>query len=105
MILRPDGRLPVDVHECVAGGMPLSPRLEGKLTAKIESTPFESLAGEGLIETSTPWFCPRCGKRMLTHDPRSLERVCVNCSLILEQRLIYELVEIHPHKNSAGGWS
>ena len=104
MVVRPDGRLLVDVHECVAGSMPLSPRLEGKLTAKIEGTPYEPITREGLIEMGKPWFCPRCGRRMFTQDPRSLEKLCVGCGVTLEKGIVYELVEMHPHKNGAGGW-
>lgn len=103
MVVRPHGYVPDDIHECVTGNMSLSPRLDKKLMAKIEEMPFEPVEDESLVETSKPWYCPRCGKRMLTHDPRSLEKVCVYCGLTLEKGIIYELVEIHPHKNSEGG--
>ena len=105
MIVRPDGYRPVDIHECAAGDMPLAPGLDKKLTAKIADTPVEPLAGKVVKETIKPWYCPRCRQPMFTRNASSLEKVCAHCSLILEPGIVYELVELHPHKNSNGGWS
>ena len=87
---------------CVAGDMELSQSLDGDLRAVIEVTPVNAAK----IHESSPtdWHCPRCNELMVRVNPKQLEKQCNACGLELDRSIVYQLVELHPHKNERGEW-
>jgi hypothetical protein len=74
---------------CVAGGMPLSRRMQETLSQRFpiqRSRPVGSLEGRSL----TRWFCPGCGVLL------DREMCCPACNQSIAD-LLFPLVEFHPH--------
>jgi len=43
------------------------------------------------------WYCPDCGQGMFISEPNMLHQVCLSCGLKIPGRIIYRIVELHPH--------
>ena len=85
---------------CVAGDMELSQVLDETLRAVIEIPPVNAI---NLCDSSaTNWHCPRCNELMVSVNPKQLEKQCNACGLELDRSTVYQLVELHPHKNERG---
>jgi predicted RNA-binding Zn-ribbon protein involved in translation (DUF1610 family) len=80
---------------CVPGEMPLSKSVQTTLAEMIESAP-PSTAATTSVKLGEEWFCPADGARMV--DAEGGITTCPSCGRVLGLRLIYELVELHPHR-------
>src|SRR5579859_3853717 len=85
---------------CSTGNMYVSPKLAEILLSLLEDTFIAP-------QTAVPWQdakhssfrCPRCRQQMVS-DTRGLKQRCMACGLDLPPRVVYQLVEFHPHLSS-----
>ena len=97
---------------CDKGGTGLSPMVTRWLHQAIVTTPHLPVVATNLKEiTHDAWYCPRCASPMSSRErepdaigAETLERICGHCGFIIPGRIIYQLVELHPHKSNDGGW-
>lgn len=81
--VRLDGEL-----QCPASGMGLSKHLEGELQRIFDPATPRPATGRTKLRTSG-WHCPGCGG--------AIERTCERCGVTLDDALIWQFVELHPH--------
>jgi hypothetical protein len=85
---------------CVWGEMPFSRVVEAVLTTRFaagspsqSSEPPFNPQWHGKLR----WYCPGCGK------PLNRQLECESCDKHLRD-LVFDLIELHPHRDRAGGW-
>ncbi len=85
---------------CVAGAMGLSQRMEEELTAAVQQSPAEPVNPNPGTTPGSAWFCPRCRAALVRsgEDRYDLRMHCPRCGLALAGRVVYDLVELHPHE-------
>jgi hypothetical protein len=88
---------------CSEGDMHLSELMEQTLAMAIAETPFQKIQ---FVETKIPngWRCPRCNFQLVFVKGKLGELICSNCSLSIDAKTAFRLLEIHPHKRLEGGW-
>src|SRR5437667_6521790 len=90
---------------CPVGNMGLAPALERQLQTLIESTPVQpSVLSADVQQSLRPWYCPRCRGQLVSQDPNRLDKICLQCGLVLGHQIIYRLIELHPHRDAIGRW-
>lgn len=82
---------------CVAGDMYLSQNLAAAIDVLIRQSPPPVHHETDTTAGASRWFCPRCQQRMSSVARDTLAQKCYACGLVLTGRIIYTLVEIHPH--------
>jgi uncharacterized Zn finger protein (UPF0148 family) len=90
-----------DTLVCPAGEMPLARVLLVALKERFDGR--GSPGEDSPLPTSVggPWFCPGCGVQMVESD-RHLR--CPDCGRGLSWKMVYWLVERHPHREPDGAW-
>ena len=82
---------------CPSGDMPLSGTMRETLTELLHQTPYREHEADS-TSLQGHWFCPRCSSPMVQRQPDRLDVSCPRCSIILSGKVIYQLVELHPHR-------
>jgi tRNA(Ile2) C34 agmatinyltransferase TiaS len=88
---------------CRSGDMAFSRKMTEDLLAAIETTPFGPVtANQNSNEPlGMSVYCPRCTHQMTGSGDNTIGQVCPACGLSLRGRIIYHLVELHPHKRNS----
>ncbi|MFI5298264.1 MAG: hypothetical protein ACHREM_09220 [Polyangiales bacterium] len=85
-------------YKCISGDMPLSKVLHDRLS---EVFVARSRSARALtINFGGRWFCPGCG------SPASTDATHVRCEKCGEylDEFLYQLIELHPHRDASGRW-
>jgi len=81
---------------CTSGNMGLSQVMRSMLTDYCVSEPLPQAARSTEVRWGGSWRCPLDGAAMSSSD--TALPMCPECDRILASRILYQLIEIHPHR-------
>lgn len=81
---------------CVKGEMGLSKHLRRLLTQYCDDPPLQLSSRQSHANWSGLYYCPLDGAPMIT--TATLHPMCPMCDRILTNAILYDLLELHPHR-------